>query len=148
VHLTLSGVRRRHPDEFGAPLDRCFPLASRQPGQLERIAGVRHEDRPTPNRRRRPERESGILLENPPLEIPKLRARVGPDLLDQQRAQRLEGPQRLPLTPGSVEGEHVIRSKPLLVWVLDHQRLDLTDEIGIAAGGQIGVEPCGLRGDP
>ena len=49
-------------------------------------------------------------------------------------------PQRLGLASRAVQREHVQRPQALAVRVLDRQRIELGDDLAMAAGAQVGVD--------
>ena len=59
------------------------------------------------------------------------------------RRRRCGGPsiglQRLAWPPGTVEGQDQLPVQPLVQRMLHHQRLDLGDQFGVPAQGQVGV---------
>ena len=49
--------------------------------------------------------------------------------------------QRLGLPAGAVEGEHQLRAQAFSEWMRSNERLQLTDELGVATGGEVGFGP-------
>ena len=109
--------------------------------------------------------EGGVVAEDGLLELAQLGAGLDPDLRDQRPVRVAVGLDRLGLAPGAVEGEHALRMEALVGRVLGDQRLEASEHIGVAPGGELGVDrqpdrpqvqlleppdlrPCeGLRGD-
>ena len=77
---------------------------------------------------RRWELQRRVLPEDRVLELAQLGARVERELLDKQRTRRAERRQRLGLTAGSIEREHLLRAQPLTQGMLRDQRLQLWHE--------------------
>ena len=48
--------------------------------------------------------------------------------------------ERLGLAPAAVEGEHPLCVQPLAELVVREQRVDLADDLLVAAGGEVGVD--------
>ncbi len=58
------------------------------------------------------------------LEFPQCRGRLDPELLAEDAARLLVGPQRLGLAPGSVQGEHELAPEPLAEWMFCNEALE------------------------
>jgi hypothetical protein len=68
-------------------------------------------------------------------------ARVDAQLLSQELPGPLVGLQRLGLAPRAIQTQQQLPVQPLLQWVLSDQRLQLGDQLGVAAEGQVGLDP-------
>ena len=109
--------------------------------------------------------EGGVVAEDRLLELAQLGAGLDPDLLGQRPMRVAICLDRLGLPSGAVEGEHALRMEALVGGVLGDKRLEASEHIGVAPGGELGVDrqpdrpqvelleppdlrPCeGLRGD-
>ena len=60
------------------------------------------------------------------------------ELLDERAPRLLVGLERLRLAAGAVEAEHQLAPQPLPQRVLVDQRLELADELGVSAAGEVG----------
>ena len=78
----------------------------------------------------------------------QLRARVDPELVHERRARGGVGVERLGLPAGAVEREHQLPAQSLPQRMLADERLELADELGVAATLEIGVEPRLERDEP
>ncbi len=74
------------------------------------------------------------------LEALQLGPWLDPDLLDQRRACLAVGVEGLGLAPVTVEGEHALRVKALAQGLLGDQRLEPGEDLGVAPGGELGVD--------
>ena len=70
----------------------------------------------------------------------QLGARLDPDLLDQRLARLAVGLERLGLAPVAIEGEHALCVQALSQGLLGDQRLEPGDRLGVAPGGELGVD--------
>ena len=68
-------------------------------------------------------------------------ARVDAQLLSQELPGPLVGLQRLGLAPRAIQTQQQLPVQPLLQRVLSDQRLQLGDQLGVAAEGQVGLDP-------
>ncbi len=94
-------------------------------------------------RRRRRGRglERGILPEDRALELLQLPARLDPEAADERLARIPVGGQRLGLPAGAVEREHLLPPEPLAERLCGDEPLELPDQLGVPAQGQIGLDP-------
>ena len=92
--------------------------------------------------------ERRILLEDRPLEPLELLARLQSQLLRELAAGLAVGVERLGLPAGAVEREHQLAAQALPQRMLGDERLELADQLGVAAAGQIGVDPLLERRQP
>ena len=70
----------------------------------------------------------------------QLRPRLDADLLDQRVARVAVGLERVRLAAAAVERQHPLGVQALAQRVVGQQRLDLGDDLLVAAGGQVGVD--------
>jgi hypothetical protein len=98
--------------------------------------------------RRCVELERGVLPQERLVELLELPAGFDAELLDEHRPRRPVGVESLGLAAASVERQHQLSVQPLPQRVLGDERLELGHEIGVTAGGEIGVDPLLERGDP
>ena len=80
------------------------------------------------------------------MQLPKLRRRFDPQLVDEQRTCGPVSPKRLRLSPGPIQRQHQLPAQPLAVGVLSHQLLELTDQQLGAPELELGRDPL-LKGD-
>ena len=85
--------------------------------------------------------EHGILLQDAALEPLQALARLQPDLLGERQSTLLVDLQRLGLAVGAIEREHELAAEPLAKRMAGHERLELADELAVAAEGEIGLDP-------
>ena len=85
--------------------------------------------------------EHGILLQDAALEPLQALARLQPDLLGERQSTLLVDMQRLGLAVGAIEREHELAAEPLAQLVPGHERLELADELTVAAEGKIRLDP-------
>ena len=90
----------------------------RRPGQARRAAGPRGTSAGAamcgaPAGGGRGQVQGRVLLEHRQLELAQLRARFDGQVLDQQRAPRLVGLERVRLATATVEGDHQLPAEPL-----------------------------------
>ena len=67
-------------------------------------------------------------------------AGLDPELLDQRPARVAVDVERLGLATRAVEREHELAAQALAQRVLGDQRLELADELGVAAERELGVD--------
>ena len=93
--------------------------------------------------RRRPycEIETGILLEDRPLETLQGRAGVDAELLHQRMPRVLERLERLRLSPGAIQREHELSAEPLPERMRPHERLELAGQGRVSTAGEVGLDP-------
>ena len=115
-----------------------------QPAQLVVAADERRRARGVELARelgdRRLDVQRGVLAQDRVVQAPQLGARLDADLLDQRAPRSPVRLERLGLAPAAVEREHPLRVQPLAQRVLGQQRIDLADELVMAAGGQVRVD--------
>ena len=81
------------------------------------------------------------------MEVAELLAGLDTELLHQRRPSRLVGLECLGLAPGAVQGEHQLSAQALAERMLLDHPLDLADQLGVAAEGEIGGEAILDRGE-
>ena len=74
------------------------------------------------------------------LELLQGRARLDAKLVDEQPPRLAIDLERLDLATGAVERLHEHGPQPLAEWVLPDEHLDFTDELGVAAEREVGLE--------
>ena len=84
--------------------------------------------------------EVGVLAQDRVVQAAQLRRRLHADLVDERLARMAICLERLGLAPAAVEGEHPLGMQPLPERVVREQRVDLADDLLVAAGGQVGVD--------
>ena len=104
------------------------------------VAQPRDEDRALRSRRLR-ELERRILAQDRALELLQRRARLDPELVDEHASRGLVGGQRLGLAARPVEREHQLAAQALAQGMLGRERLELRDQRGVPAEGEVGVDP-------
>ena len=92
--------------------------------------------------------QRGVLGEHRGLEPLELGAGIEAELLDEHGTGATERLERVGLTARAVEGEHQVGVQLLAVGVLADQLLQLGDDRGVLAEGEIQLEPVLERGQP
>ena len=92
------------------------------------------------------EEERRVVGQDPPLQLLQRGRRVEAQLVGQRPPMLLERPEGVGVAPAPVEGEHELGLEGLPGRVLGAQRLQVRDELGRPAAGQLGVHQ-GLVGD-
>ena len=87
-----------------------------------------------------------ILIQDGGLQLAQVGPGLDPQLLCQDAPRALEGRQRVPLPAGAIQREHQLTPEPLSERMLGDERLELGDQLGRSARGEIGVDPV-LEGD-
>ena len=118
-----------------------------------RLVGDRDEDRPLRDLRnrgggRRLQVERRVLPQDRPLELLERLARVDAELLDVDSARVLVGVQGLRLPAGPVQRRHQIPPRPFAERVLGDERLELSDQVGVATQVEVGLDPKLQCGQP
>ena len=115
--------------------------------ERHRLDDVDEEDRDEPpelhrrpGERRLLEQERVVLAEDRGLELAELRAGVDAELLDEGLARGAVGGERVGLPAGAVEREHELRARPLAQRLGLDERLELGDELGVAAQREVGLD--------
>ena len=153
--LAAAGLGREQDE---AALAALGPLEQRaQRRQLARAADERerrrrHErpgqrDRSAASSRAARELERRVLGQDLLLELPQRRARLEPELVE-RRPRVAVGLERLRLPARAVEREHQLPAQTLAVRMLGDQRLELADELRVAAEREIGLDPLLERRQP
>ena len=129
-------------DAYRPALARPRP-APTKPAQLALAPGEQRRTalelgRQLDDRRRRV--ETRVLGQDLLLQALELGARLDPDLFDQGLARLAVGIEGLRLAPVAIEGEHALRVQALSQRLLGDQRLEPADRLGVAPGGELGVD--------
>jgi hypothetical protein len=129
-------------DANGSALARALP-APTQPAKLALAPGEQRRaalelDGELEDRRRRV--EARVLGEDLLLESAQPGPGLDPDLLDQGLARLAVGVEGLGLAPRAIEGEHALGVKALAQRLLGDERLEPCDRLGVAPGGELGVD--------
>src|SRR5581483_6028065 len=103
------------------------------------VAQPRDEDRALRSRRLR-EFERWILAQNRALQLLQRCTRLDPQLVDERAPGCLVRGERLGLAARPVEREHQLAAQALAEGVLGRERVELRDERGVAAEGEVGVD--------
>ena len=86
------------------------------------------------------ELERRILIQDLPLELLERGSRLDAELLDERRPSAPEHVKGLGLPPAAIEREHQLAAQTLAERVLGDERLQLGDELVIAAESEVGVD--------
>jgi hypothetical protein len=86
-------------------------------------------------------RDPGLVAQDLRLQLLQLRAGLDPELLDEAHPRRLVGVERLRLPAGAVEREHQQAPEGLAQRVLADERVELADDVAVAAELEVGVDP-------
>jgi hypothetical protein len=137
----LADTRLAHEQEKPTPSRDGILQPRHQVGQFALAPDER-----CPARLRRPPRPDGrleepVLTKNGPLELAQLLSRLDAELLDQHAEGVLVGGERLRLATAAIEGEHQLRSHALALQMRARERLQLADDLGVAARGEILLDP-------
>jgi hypothetical protein len=84
--------------------------------------------------------ERRVVREDLLLQSLQLGAGLDADLLDQLGARGAVGAQRLRLTARAIEREHPLAVQALTQRMLGHEPIELTDQLRMPAGRQVGVD--------
>ena len=107
------------------------------PETHEGVDGLRLPGRPDIRGR---ELETAVLDENLLLQSDQLSWRLDSQLRPEETAMPIEGPERLGLPVGPVEGEHELTDQSTSERMVPHQLLELSDELSGESAGQIGFD--------
>jgi hypothetical protein len=139
--LTGTGDRGRQDDlaRAGDPGQRLGEAEQRRRG-LELQRGDEYDARPRHARGSmgRLEIERRIVLKDRALEFLKLCSRLDSEFIDKGRTSYSVSGERVGLAATAVESEHLQRTRPLAERVLGRERLELTDELGVASARKVG----------
>ena len=89
-----------------------------------------------------------ILAQDRLLELSQRQAGLDPELLDEQAPGVSVDLQRLCLAAGAVERAHQLATQLLTEWMRGHERLELSDEIGVPAEPQLELDPLADHREP
>ena len=84
--------------------------------------------------------EARVVPQDGPVELLQLGAGLGTELLDECRARGRVGAERVRLPAGAVEREELLSAEMLPKGLLGDERLELGDELAVAAEGEVGVD--------
>ena len=136
----------RHESDLGTREEACdgrdLALASHE----RRRVGRERTGLWLRRRRRRGELELGVLAEDALLERAQLGRRLEPELVEGGASVAVRG-ERVGLTAGAVEGEHLLRPESLTVRVLCDERLDLRRDDVVPPGVEIRFDSGLERGE-
>ena len=85
--------------------------------------------------------DSGLLAQDRSVELLELLAGLDAELVDEDVPGVLKRPERLGLPTRPVEREHQLCAQPFAQWMALDERLELSDELRGAPGGELRVEP-------
>ena len=108
-----------------------------------RASGARRLRRP-----RRRGRRGDLVAQDRRLQRAQLRRRLDAQAVDERLVRAAVGLQRVRLPPGAVEREHLLAAQPLAQRMLAHERLELADHLGVAAAGEVRVDPVAQARQP
>ena len=92
-------------------------------------------------RRRRRGPQGRVVAQDRPLQLAEGRRRLQAELVEQQLPDLAVGLEGLGLAAAAVEGEHELAAEPLAQRLLGDQALELADQLGPGAQGQVGLDP-------
>jgi hypothetical protein len=90
--------------------------------------------------------QRAIVSQDALLQVPELRRRLQPELLDQQRAKLPVDLERVGVAAVAIEGQHLQRPHALLERLAARQRLELAEHLDVAAELEIALDARQLRG--
>jgi hypothetical protein len=93
-------------------------------------------------------REGRLLAQDPARELPQLRRRLDPELVDEQPSALVVETDRLRLPASPVEGEHQLRPELLPQGMCANELLELADERPVRSELQVGGDSPLERGQP
>ena len=93
-------------------------------------------------------REGRLLAQDAARELPQLRRRLDPELVDEQPTALVVETDRLRLPASPVEREHQLRAELLAQWVSADELLELADECPVRAELQVGGDSPLERAQP
>ena len=96
--------------------------------------------------RRRREAERRVLREDRALELAERLARLDPELVDERLARTLIDRERVGLPARAVERQHQLRARALPQRLLEHEALELGDELAVPREREVSVDPVLERG--
>jgi hypothetical protein len=82
------------------------------------------------------------------LQAMELRPGLHADLVDELLPRAAVRFQCLGLAPATVEGEHQLPDQPLAGRMGGQELLQLSEQLGVVAAGEVGVHACLQRGEP
>jgi hypothetical protein len=82
------------------------------------------------------------------VQVAQFAAGFDAELVDERPSDRLVGRERLGLTAAAVQAQHHRAMNTLAEWMLGGERLELANDLGMTAGGKIGVDPLFDRRQP
>ena len=82
-----------------------------------------------------------FLPEDRLLELPQVRRRLDPELVYEQAPSLTVGREGLRLAAGAVEREHELAAEALAERVVGDERLEVTDDVRMAAQRELGLDP-------
>ena len=86
------------------------------------------------------DRQCRVLAQDRGLQALQLGSRLDADLLDQGGARLHVGLERVRLASAAIQREHPLGVQALAQRVLGQQRVNLTEDLLVAAGGQVGID--------
>ena len=89
-----------------------------------------------------------VVAQDRVLQRAELRPGLDAEVVGELLARLAVGVERLGLAAAAVEGEHQLPGEPLARRVLGDQLPQLADELGVPAGGQVGLDARLQRGQP
>jgi hypothetical protein len=75
-------------------------------------------------------------------------AGLDPELVHQFMPGMLVGVERVRLTVGAIEREHLLGAQPFPEWMLADEHQQLTEDLLVTSQREIAVDPVHERGDP
>ena len=82
------------------------------------------------------------------MQLPKLCARLNPELVHEDLARPPVGVERVRLAAAAVEREHQLSVQALAPRVLARELSELADQFSVVAGGEVGLDPQLDRAEP
>jgi hypothetical protein len=139
------------PTELGATRENVLALPLVSSSVPATIAAASKITAPAmiirPPLRRRPG-ELGIVLQDLPLQLPQRRARLEPELVDEQLPKVAVNRECVALPPRAVKSQHEQASRALAERLLAHEALELRNELAVPAELHVRLNPVLERLQP
>jgi hypothetical protein len=89
-----------------------------------------------------------VLSEDRLVELPQLRGRLDPELVDEHGPSGTVPSKRLRLTSSSVQSQHQLTLQPFAIGVLTRKALELAEHLGLPTQHHLDGDPFLKRGSP
>ena len=128
------------PQRLGVGAGRVARLRKLREDARHQAPGLRRQRLVTGRGRVRGRGGGNLVAQDRRLERPQVRRRLDAQAVDQRLVCAAVDLERLGLTSGTVEGEHLLAAEALAERVLADERLELAGHLGVAAAGEVRVD--------